>query len=91
MIARSLARDPRAVAHLESGEDVLIIEGIVHKRGEATLLPPDVVVAYTNKYGDDSDPLAVASSWVWFALAPQSAMTWSFADIRNTAVRYDFE
>ena len=77
------------LVHLETGEDVLIVEG------DATLVaghdvPAQVLDAYTRKYGGDWDPTGPDYPWLWFALAPSSALTWSYDDMRNTAVRYDF-
>ncbi len=90
VIARILANEPRVVVHLESAEDVLIVEGLA-SRLDFAKVPADVVVAYTDKYGGDWDRGDPDSLWLWFALDPRSAMSWSYSDIRNTAIRYDFE
>lgn len=90
IIARALGREPHMAVHLESGDDVLIVEGVARLAGGEEL--PDVVVkACTDKYGGDWDPNVPDYPWLWFALAPRSAMTWSSSDIRNTAVRFDFK
>jgi len=90
VLSRILRRNPRALMHLESGEDVLIVEGEASLVGGQDV--PDVVVTtYRTKYGGDWDPHAPHDPWLWFVLIPRSAMTWSYEDMRNTAVRYDFE
>jgi len=89
LIARTLVNEPRAVVHLESAEDVLIVEGVATLL-EPTDVPVDVFVAYTDKYGGEWDREDLDARWLWCALDPRSAMTWSSADIRNTAIRYDF-
>jgi hypothetical protein len=88
--ARTLANEPRAVVHLESAEDVLIVEGLASLLDLAQV-PADVVVAYTDKYGGEWDGGDPNSLWLWFTIDPRSAMSWSFSDLRNTAIRYDFE
>jgi hypothetical protein len=70
--------------HLQSAEDVVIVEG------RAPSVPPGdlraaVVEAYTARYGGDWH-----DGWAWFALEADRALTWSADDIRNTAVRFDF-
>jgi nitroimidazol reductase NimA-like FMN-containing flavoprotein (pyridoxamine 5'-phosphate oxidase superfamily) len=37
--ARNLAADPRVVIHLESGEDVLIVRGVVEDLGTPAVVP----------------------------------------------------
>jgi hypothetical protein len=76
--------------HLESADDVLIVEGL------ATLLDPaqvpaEVVTAYMDKYGGEWDPGDTDSPWLWFAFDPRSVMSWSSSDPRNTAIRFDFD
>lgn len=78
------------LVHLESAEDVLIVEGLVSPLDQARI-PADVIAAYTDKYGGEWEPGNVDSPWLWFALDPRSAMSWSYSDVRNTATRYDFE
>jgi Pyridoxamine 5'-phosphate oxidase len=47
--ARNLAADPRAVVHLESGDDVLIVRGVAEDLGEPSRHPA-VVAALAAKY-----------------------------------------
>lgn len=90
VIARTLANEPRAVVHLESAEDVLIVEGFASLLDLAQV-PADVVVAYTDKYGGEWDGGDPDSLWLWFTIDPRSAMSWSFSDMRNTAIRVGAE
>ena len=76
--------------HLESAEDVLIVEGLGRLLDQAQV-PSDVVAAYTEKYGGAWETGDPDSPWLWFALEPRSAMAWSSSDIRNSVTRYDFE
>ena len=85
---RALARsEPRVLAHLESGDDVLIVEGLV-SRAEPVDVPVSAINDYTAKYGGEWDPSD--PTLPWFRLAPRTAMSWDSSDIRNSAARYDF-
>jgi PPOX class probable F420-dependent enzyme len=81
---RNLARDPRATIHLESGDDVVILEGAV------TRLPDDLAQpvqdAYTSKYQWEVtvDPAS------WHALAPRRVYAWTEQSFPRTATRFDF-
>jgi hypothetical protein len=88
--ARNLdGRGPVSV-HLESGSEVVIIEGTARR-----LAPPDVPAAvmadYSRRYGggmstyDPADP-----ELPWFAVEPARVLFWLGEDIRNTAVRWVF-
>src|SRR5260370_5890910 len=77
--ARNLAADPRAVLHLESGEDVLIVRGVAEDLGTPAAVP-SVVAALAAKYTRPEDqrhlPGADPDFDVIYALRTQSAMTW---------------
>jgi hypothetical protein len=75
---RNLARDPRVVVHLESGDDVVILEGVV----ELPDVPERVVKAYEEKYGHRVERL--------FALRPRVAQTWTESDFARNATRWVF-
>jgi hypothetical protein len=51
---RDLSDDPRAVLHLPSASDVLIVRGTLHDAGAAADVPA-VVGAYAAKYTDPGD------------------------------------
>jgi hypothetical protein len=83
--AKNLARDPSIVVHLESGDDVVVIEG----RVEQTTLDAAVADAYTEKYDfrpDPGDP-----DFKWFALRPRVAYAWLERDYPGTATRYEWD
>jgi PPOX class probable F420-dependent enzyme len=81
--ARNLAADPRAVVHLESGEDVLIVRGTAEDVGALSAVP-SVVAALTAKYSRPQDrqylPVADPDFDVVYAIRPQSAMAWRLED-----------
>jgi Pyridoxamine 5'-phosphate oxidase len=77
--AANLAADPRAVVHLESGENVLIIRGTMVDLGGPTECP-EVVAALDAKYTRAADrpylPSADPSFDVVWRLVPSEAMGW---------------
>jgi hypothetical protein len=79
---KNLLRDPRVVVHLESGDEVVILEGSI-KRG-----PIDDWIAdtYETKYHWRPDP---GEGWFW--LRPSVALAWTEGDYPNTATRFTFE
>ena len=82
---RNLAADPRVVVHLESGDEVVILEGDVE---EATI-DASVADAYERKYamrpGEDA-----SDGEAWYALRPRMALAWTEGDYPRTATRFDF-
>jgi hypothetical protein len=89
--ARNLAADPRAVLHLESGEDVLIVRGVAEDLGTPAAVP-SVVAALAAKYTRPEDqrylPGADPDFDVIYALRPQSAMTWRLNDYAASQRRW---
>lgn len=89
--ARNVAADPRAVVHLESGSDVVIVRGTLEDCGLPQDLP-EVVRALDEKYGAVADPGDLPSDNpafdVLYALAPVSAMTWSLTDYEGSQRRW---
>jgi pyridoxine/pyridoxamine 5'-phosphate oxidase len=79
--ARNLARDPRLVVHLESGADVVIVEG------SADQIEPtaELMAAYSEKYGP-TDP-QVGN---WYRVQPARVLAWREADYPRSATRFDF-
>jgi Pyridoxamine 5'-phosphate oxidase len=80
----NLTRDPRVTVHLESGDDVVVLEG------EVELGPIDdrVADAYEAKYAyrpDPGDP-----DGLWFALRPSVAYAWLEREYPSTATRYEW-
>ena len=69
LTARNLARDPRVSVHLESGEDVVIIEGAVEMASGKPLINR-ISTAYSAKY------LWQGTQDAWYALRPRVAFAW---------------
>jgi len=89
--ARNLAKDPRVVVHLESGEDVVIVRGTAQDLGTPAQVP-DVVAALSAKYTGRDDrqylPDADPHFDVVYAISPQSAMMWRLADYETSQRRW---
>lgn len=85
--SRNLLREPRVVVHLESGEDVVIMNG---QATEVTRTPliRGIDQAYLKKYkmrmSDAPGNLAV------FAVAPQVILAWRERDFPKSATRMVF-
>jgi Pyridoxamine 5'-phosphate oxidase len=79
----NLARDPRVVVHLESGDEAVILEGEVEP-AEST---EPVAAAFEEKY--DWKP-EVGERDGWFQLRPTTAYAWLERDYPKTATRFDF-
>jgi pyridoxine/pyridoxamine 5'-phosphate oxidase len=77
---RNLARDPRAVVHLESGDEVVILHGEV----ERCPLEDSVADAYEAKY--DYRPEVPE----FLRLRLSRALAWLESDYPKTATRFDF-
>jgi hypothetical protein len=81
---RNLARDPRAVVHLESGDDCVILEGEV----ESVAIDDRVADAFEAKYDWRPDP---AEGGLWLRLAPRVAYAWLERDYPSSATRFAFQ
>jgi pyridoxine/pyridoxamine 5'-phosphate oxidase len=82
---RNLDRDRRVVVHLESGDEVVILEGEV----EAIDVTAEVADAFAQKYDWRPDPVADKSTR-WYRLRPETAQAWLERDYPTTATRFDF-
>ena len=85
---RNLSRSPELVVHLESADDLVIIEGEVEEvRDRASFEAIDG--AYRAKYGmgvlEAGDEGAV-----WYVVRPKKAHAWLEVDFPNTATRWRF-
>lgn len=83
----NLASGPHAVIHLESGDQVAIIEGRTALVAGADL-PSDFVPVYAAKYGfevDTPDP-----AFTFYRLDPVKVMSWDESDFAATAARWRF-
>jgi general stress protein 26 len=84
---RNLAANPRAVAHLESGDEVVILEGAVEEIGDRKALDR-LALAYGDKYTLEikfDDPGSVV-----YALRPERAFAWRERDYPESATRFTF-
>lgn len=79
---RNLAARPELVAHTESGDEVVILEGAV----EEIALTPELADAYEAKYAFRPEP----DLGVWYRLRPRVAQTWLERDFAQTATRWVF-
>lgn len=82
---RNIARDPRLAVHLESGDDVVILEGDAIR----DTWPEHVFDAYDAKYGYRLDSQNRETSL--FVLRPRVAHTWTEADFTKNATRWVFD
>jgi len=89
--ARNLAADPRAVVHLESAADVVIVHGAAEDLGAPAQVPA-VVAALAAKYTSQEDrqylPDADPAFDVIYAIRPQSAMMWRLPDYESSQRRW---
>jgi hypothetical protein len=83
----NLAARPDIVVHLESGDEVCILEGTVERVVDADdLIRFDDV--YDAKY--DVRPSAMGEAAAVYVLAPRSALVWTEAEFATSATRYAF-
>ena len=85
--ARNLARNPALVVHLESGDDVVILEGVAEEVEDGALRAR-LAEAYGSKYDPyrpDPDEMGLV-----FALRPRLAYAWQERDYPGTATRFSF-
>jgi hypothetical protein len=79
--ARDLARDPRLVVHLESGAEVVILEGVADQV-EPTA---ELLAAYSEKYGPTDPQIGN-----WYRVEPGRVLAWREEDYPRSATRFDF-
>lgn len=85
--ARNMAENPAIAVHLESGDDVIILEGTIER-----LIPEG---ALREKMNEESlakykMPLFLPPGAMMYALKPKVAFAWSESDMHNTATRWAF-
>lgn len=85
--ARNLDANPRVVVHLESGDDVVVLNGTVDEA-----IDPDVrervLAAYAPKYG--MGPGDMDAGALLYELKPQVALSWREQDYPQSATRWTF-
>jgi hypothetical protein len=78
---RAIARDPRVVIHLESGAEVVIVEG----KAEPTIADASVLGEYERKYNFRAD-----AGEGWFRVEPERVLAWAEDGYPKNATRFDF-
>jgi hypothetical protein len=82
--ARNLAANPEVVVHVESGDEVAILEGTFAFERDAEVMAR-FIAAYDAKY-DHKLELDAA-----FGVRPRSCLSWTEADYPMTATRWVFD
>jgi general stress protein 26 len=85
---RNLAANPHIVVHLESGDDVIILEGVVHLVGDTSLLKRADQV-YFEKYQFHLLE-NIESPGLVYQLIPQVAYAWFEKSFSSSATRWKF-
>lgn len=80
--ARNLAENPHLVVHSESGDEVVILEGVAELVADPVSLDGAFRVKYGIEPGDVDD--------VWDALRPVVAFAWVKSNYHKTATRWRF-
>jgi len=80
--ARNLARNGDAVVHLESGDEVVIVEG----KAKPCALTPELDRAYHRKYG--MHLIGFPAPMVMLRVAPKLVMAWREKSFAASATRY---
>jgi pyridoxine/pyridoxamine 5'-phosphate oxidase len=79
---RNLAANPNAALHLESGDEVVIVQGVVRQAQGAARLAA-LADAYQAKY-----QVRPEEGFYW--LRPRTALAWTEKDFPNNATRWRF-
>ena len=77
LAAQNLATQPAITVHLESGNEVVIIEGVAQQVSDVSLLE-QVVNLYNQKYHWNLDPMHLDGPF--YAVRPQVAFGWHFEE-----------
>lgn len=85
---QNLRANPALSVHLESGDEVVIVEGTVEAVTDLDVLRP-MTGAYGAKYPYQPDPEEPGQ--LWYAVRPTLIMAWREADFPNTATRWRFD
>jgi hypothetical protein len=84
--AKNIARNPSISVHLESGEDVVILEGVVEDLVTDAELGARIVTAWDGKYGRFHPQPATSGI---LRLRPRTARAWSDSTLED-GTRWDF-
>lgn len=83
--ARNLAENPAIAVHLESGDDVIILEGVIEQESPDDALREKMNEESMTKY---QMPLMLPPGAAMYMLRPRVAFAWSESDMHNTATRW---
>lgn len=87
--SRNLSHNPHVIIHLESGDNVVILEGVI-----GVVFNRDLPAAYADdyeaKYNFRPDTSKADEPGAYF-LRPQKVLTWLESDFHGSAVRWHFE
>jgi hypothetical protein len=86
--ARNFAYHPYVVLHSESGDDCVIIEGVIESVSDETILT-QMAAAYPKKYPSFTPTLDELKANANFTVRPQVVMAWQEKDYPNTATRWN--
>ena len=86
---RNLASSPDVMIHLESGDEVVILEGVVVETNDRDLLTR-ITNLYGAKYPFKPNP-EVEPGNVWYFLAVRAVLAWRESDFPKTATRWVFD
>ncbi len=90
---RNLAENPNVVVHLESGDDVVILEGVAEAIADPDLsLFERITDAYAAKYvnPETGEPFRPESAEGMFAVRPRVAFAWLERNFPRSATRWLF-
>src|SRR5207249_9612995 len=95
--SRNLERDPRCVVHLESGKDVVVLDGEAieySKTSQRRASPPrgplDAFARFADVYEEKYAYRPAADLGAVYVFRPRSAYTWHESDFPNSAARWVF-
>ncbi len=86
---RNLRRRPELVVHLESGDDVVILECLAEQVADSQLLKR-VLKTYGEKYGNFSQDSELTDEMIFFAAKPYKALAWRESSFPTSATRWRF-
>jgi Pyridoxamine 5'-phosphate oxidase len=86
--AQNLEANPRLIVHLESGEEVAVLEGVARKVRDRGLRER-VAATYSRKY--EMDAGLQDESALLYELRPQVALTWYERNYPQSATRWRFD
>ncbi len=84
---RNLAGNPHVVAHLESGDDLVVVEGVVEE-----VVDSSVLLRYADGYDAKYhlQPDTANADDVTYVVVPRVAFTWQESAFVDSAVRWKF-